>query len=311
LDKEIRVSGKFDDLLDRIKKAYDRGTVTKYDLFNLLSRCEKNGRQHVFYYVPKNDEVADACSDVAKVERALLGGKMAQEADLPKTFLIPQGEVIADFRHETRPTTKYSWWTFKVYSGIERTRFLREEPINDTQFAKIYERYYAREIILVIWHSFGLLEIRRSIYTEMSLKTCREELERAWALVAGALQRDDFEPLDLKAALRELVKEAIDGSNSHDLHNAEFQDDKGGRVVFNPKKHDDSLAESKARRKAIEALRDCVTAAMTWKRPDGRPDLPEKLRTEICCFLPHEIRIGSKTTPEAIEHVSRRLFQLS
>jgi hypothetical protein len=310
-DKELRVSAPFDELLRHISQGHERGTFSDDDLFHLLARCEENGRQHVFYYVPKNSAVAKACEDVSEVERGLLGGKTAKQAGLPMTFLVPKGEILADFRHEQREGTKYSRWIFKVYSGVERTRFLREEKINDFEFARYYQRFYAREIILVVYHSFGLLELRRSIFHDMSLKTCREELERIWKLISGAVDRDDFAPMNLNEALKALAAEAVAGTNQHDIHNAEFQDDKDGRWMFNPKKHDDSLVETKTRREAMKALKDCITAVVTWKRPNARPDLPEKLRTEICCYMPHEMRIGPQTTPEAVEYVSRRLHELS
>jgi hypothetical protein len=311
-DKELRLTGSFEELLGHVSKGHERGTFTDDDLFRLLARCEENGRQHIFYYVPADPDITKACADVDAIEKGLLKGKTAKQAGLPKTFLVPKDEVIADFRAEARPGTKYSRWVFKVYSGVERSRFLREEKVSETEFARYYERYYSREILLVVYHSFGLLEIRRSTFGGMSLTACRDELERVWKLLEGALDRNDFEPMTLTVALKALAKEAVAGTNSHDIHNAEFKDDKDGRWMFNPKKPDGTLVETKSRREAMKALRDeCITAVVTWKKPQARPDLPEKLRTEICCFLPHEIRIGPQTTPEAVEYVSRRLHELS
>ncbi|HEV2294103.1 MAG TPA: hypothetical protein VGR35_09605 [Tepidisphaeraceae bacterium] len=312
MDEEIRLSGTNEELLQRIGQAHDRGTITDGDLFDLLARCEENGRQHIFFYRPKSIEVAEACGNVDRIERALLGGKTAAEAGLPITLLEPHGSVVAAFRHEKREGTRYWRWTFKVYSGIQRTKFVRNMELEGDEFAKVYRHYYAREIILVIYHSFGLLEIRRSIFTDMSLTACREELERAWKLVGSAIKREDFEPLVLANALKNLAESAVAGSNLHEVHNAELADEKEGRVMFNPKKHDENLAASQSRCEAIRALQgDWITAVVTWKRPSARRDLPEKLRSEIACFLPHEIRIGSQTTPEAVEYVTRQLYDLS
>lgn len=310
-DKDIRVSGAGPDLLSHLRQANGRGTVADDELVELLAEAEENGHQHVLFYRPRNAQIRASSNDIATVEKGLLNGKTRDEAKLPKFFIDLDGTEIADFRTGALPDTEYTTWIFKLYAGLERVKYLGQKDLGNNRFMREYERYRSREVLLVKWHSFGLLELRIAAYQSMSRKSFIADLAQLWNVLAPTINEKDFEPLDIPAAAAKLVADAQKRSAEYVCGKACFRDDNDGEVSFSPADPDEALHESKVRCQASRGLKDCTQLIVTWLNHKKDARLPEKLRTELGCYFPHEVRIGAQTTSEAVNNVAYRLHELS
>ncbi len=307
LDKEIRVSGNSEELLQSVRRAVDRGTVPLQRVLRLLARAEENGRQHIFYYKPRTRVHAVKYNDGDSVAQSLFGENWAASEKFPRFYLEPHGMKWADFRVETVDGTDYHSWTLKVYNGRVINRFLGESRINDNRFSREYERVLTREVWLVRWHSFGLLEFRIPSHDRESRRTCLGDLEIFWDRVAQGIRREDFVEWDLGPVRNALVQNAEKRASEYRLGNAQFVDSRDGSAQFNPAYPEESLFDAPARRSAVALFRECSQLVVYWKPPKGQTAFNEEIRTEIGGYKSNGIRIGARTTPEAVNHVTLRL----
>ncbi|MEN1705270.1 MAG: hypothetical protein AAGJ54_07105 [Planctomycetota bacterium] len=209
-DPQIRVSGGSDILLNQLKSAYHRGSLSMDDLRVLLASGEENGRQHIFFYRPKQGHASDF-RDPNEVASRLWGNRWRSSMGFPQFHLSPTEMEWGDFRIDFKPDLKNPEWTIKIYAGrqIEKLLDVVEKPSgNSILITKKLERKWIRLVWVIKWRPRGLLEIRVPAVQRESLSACREERDQVWEMVRKGIQRSSFNPLDLQPAMNALVSTA-------------------------------------------------------------------------------------------------------
>lgn len=346
-DKDFHLTGKRDQLRSSVRRLFDTGHLRRGTLDTLLERAEENGRQHIYLYIPSSEDVGRAMNEFTAVERVLLHGKTRDDAGLPKFLIRPDGVVPADLRLERRTGTKYSFWVYKLYAGVENWRLYGEPKIVEEGGDEIklvrYKKRYTREVFVAKWHSFGLLEIRIPIgNSQQQLIGLRQHLRslisRAVFKVSnessGSVAQDlvsirsELEPNNSRRGVREADAEidklflplpipvtALDSAaRSKDIAwiavNKPVYDKDGIEITVAPPSSDEDLYETDAMADVLKGVTECkrLNAVVHFKQT---PEFPEKIAIEFCPQLAHELRIAAETSPEVVEFLIRRIWELA
>lgn len=283
-------------------------------------------------------------NDYPLIEAAFLDGKTRDSAELPAFQIRPTGVVTADLRREERPGTKYSFWVYKLYAGSESWRM--EGPpqlVGDDEKIVRYKLKYSREILLVKWHSFGLLEIRIPIgNSRQQIDSIRQKLLNSLHLVLDAKKGSpngdaqvassvasmaaDFDvtrkrkksDLTRVETSRLLIPFSIPvakldlAARSREIKwisvNATDYDCDGHKITVTAENDEEDLYQNSSVLDALDKVKECTRLnALIHVRE--QPEYLEKLPVEFCPLLSHEIRIRAETSPEVIEFVIRRVWE--
>lgn len=340
-DGDYPLSGSPEELLSSVRELFYRRLLRRRSIDGLLERAEENGRQHIYLYTTTTKAAAARLNDFASVEAALLDGQTREEAGLPRFQVRPDGVAIADLRLERRPGTTYYTWIYKLYAGAYRWQQTRIVERDDEKIVT-YTRHYIREVVVVKWHSFGLLELRLPVgRTKMQLQDLRVrilrtlneklDLENTEARTTGGVTVDDLaeffraaqgrraaEMVEHPPGMQALVPLHIPACQLNDearqksvswisVNSSEYEVD-GHNIHVDADDENDNLYDSRELVTALKPLRDC-TRFNAFIHIKEQPDLPEKLSVEFCPNLPNEFRIGGHTTPETIEFIVRRIWE--
>lgn len=342
-DRDYPISVNRDELKRSVQRLFGTGHIRREKLEEVLERAEENGRQHIYLYTPTTKAVHGKLSDFDQVERGLLEGKTRAQAGLPRFQIHPTGVAVADLRREEREGTGYRTWTFKMYAGAERWEQVGKPELRGDEKIVRYRLNYRREVILVKWHSFGLLELRIPTgRSKVQLQAVRDKLLRTLNekldleansgtsndSVSDTVKAlaEDFSPRHPRVSdleihppgLQALVPLAIPVSKldqdarSKDVkwisvNSSDFDID--GRTMSVGADDDaEDIYESAVLLAALKPVKDCKRlGAIIHLREQA--DLTEKLPVEFCPSFRNEIRVGSQTTPEAIEFIIRRVWE--
>jgi len=333
--KEFPISVPSEELLRSIAKLHGAFHIPTKALEDILERAEENGRQHIFLYTPATKAAKDRLNKFENVQKVLLNGQTRSEAELPKFQIHPKGVAVADLRQEHREGTKYHFWVYKLYGGSERW-IQTSTKITDEEKIVHYKLKYRREVFVVKWHSFGLLEIRvptgnsyaqlaeyrdallRDVTKITSLKEDESEsasdaLTRAISVRRPPKPAETEEPsknsgvIPLEMPLSKLDSDARSADVKWIHVNNSLLDFHGTKIrVFADDEQENAYGPEVV--KLLKTVRDCDDLRSIVHIND-QPDSPQKLSVEFATSYSNEIRIGPQTTPEGVEFIVRRIWE--
>ena len=303
-DKAILVgaSSKEDKIKSNLRIAIERGAIDRDEVYKLLCGAEENGRQHIFFYKPVTDDARQKYNKPDVIGTTLFGVPNFREAEgFPQFHLEPVGVEWSDFRVDQTAAEGVFSWTAKMYSGIYRRLFLREEPQGDL-IARIYQEQLSREVYVVRWHSFGLLEIRVPTDAQTEVMTF---LGHVWEAIGEVVDPSDFEPWVLHGVCMHLITNSEQDSR-YALGNARMMDEETGSAEFKPPHGEVDLDSSPARKQAVRMYNECRELGVHWHK-HGEEGPRKKLKTVIGKLKPHEMLVAGKATAESVDYVIHRL----
>lgn len=305
-DKTILVSGSKETVISsNLRVAIERKAIPKDAVYHLLCGAEENGRQHIFYYRPRTEDARVKYSNAEEVAEKLFGtGNWKTERKFPQFHLEPVGVEWSDFRIE-RKTEQAMTWTAKLYSGVYRQVFLREERQGEKVVAFLYEEQLSREVYVVRYHSTGLLEIR--VPRDSARAQVLEFVSQAWEVIGPAVDLNDFEPWDLHKVCMSLINNAEEDKR-YTLGNARMIDEETGSAEFKPPHGEADLDSSPSRRSAVRMYNECRELGVHWLSK-GEEGPRAKLKTIIGKLKMHEMLVAGKATAEAVDYVTYRLLE--
>lgn len=306
-DRSVLVSGPKDTVINsHLRIALEKGVIKREAVYKLLCGAEENGRQHIFFYKAKSPEVIAKYNDGNEIAKTLFGrDDWKDHHGFPQFHLEPKGAEWSDFRVEPRPNGTEAW-TAKLYSGVYRQRFIREEPYGSHGLiAHVFEPSLSREVYVLRWHPQGLLEVR--VPRDSSSRQIIEFVGQVWEVVSDAVDPTDFEHLDLHKVCMWLIKNS-ENDTTYVLGNARMMDEETGSAEFKPPHGEASLDSSPSRKNAVRLYNECHELGVHWlsKGEDGPKN---KLKTIIGKIKPHEVLIAGKATSEGVDYVTHRLLQ--
>lgn len=302
----IRITGKIDTIVSQhLRDAVQLGRIDDEAIRRLIGESEESGRQHIFYFRPKDERVIQACNDAERVAFRLLGPRWREDRGFPRFYLNPMGFEWTDFRSSPSDRDSHGGWTAKAYAGIFREKHVDTKEEGPNRIVKIYERVLSREIYLVRWHAWGLLELR--VPLERTSKALFASVRALWTSIESAVSSDDFEPFDLTNPCRRMLARYAEHGDDYRLGDAHLLDSEGGTARLSPRAPEDHLMNVEARRRAVELFDRCRMLVVVWLLKEERHDAGGELRTVIGKLRSNEVVILSRTTAKAVDHVTRRL----
>lgn len=312
-DADIRVSDSVDKIYSYLENAHAKGIIPDGELIALLSTAEENGRQHIAFFVPESsvkEEVSAVASDFEYVSKSLLGNKTPEEAGLPNFTIVPQGTIVADLRREITSGTDYSSWTYKVYEGQIKSEFVEREERDDGKYAMIYRAKPIRGTLVIKWHSFGLLEFRIDKDLVSGRKSYRESIENCWTLLANALNRQMFEPLDLEQACIGFIN-AAEETDSVAIGNPLAEDADGNRHKVHQVDPDANFMRSSSAKDWRAMMSNYSQLSVRWFFEHKGTKFPKSLHFSMRLYASNDIFIGSQASEDAVSFIVHRIFDFS
>jgi hypothetical protein len=305
-NKGVRVTEKNKALIisKNLRAALDSNAISPEAVYNVLRRSEENGGQHIFLYRVKPAQLA-SYQNGDRIAVGMFGRDWKKSQNFPQFHLEPAGAVWADFRSESADGNRISW-VAKMYSGVESRKFIEERSEGETRVIRVYEKELSREVYLVRFHPWGLLELR--VPQTSSLAEVREFLSQLWQAISGAVDPRHFDPWTLHDVCYSLIEMGSIAGKIR-IGNARMIDGQEGNAEFNPPSSEEDLFSDAARRRAVKLYEECREVVAYWlKLPDKTP---EELRTVVCKCEPHSILIAAKAPPEAVDYVIYRLKDIA
>ena len=312
----VRVSGKFDALVSQhLRDAIQVGAVSRSAVYDLVGESEESGKQHIFYYKPRDEKVIAHYNDGRRIAERLFGASWEAERGFPHYHIRSTGLEWADFRIVPAAQAGRCDWVAKLYSGVMREKHvdtIREAPSRaegPSRIIKIFEEFLSREIYLARWHHFGLLELR--VPLEPSHKALWNSVLGLWNAIEPAVSSDAFEPFDLMSACRRIINQYADHAGAYRLGDTHLLDPQGGSAKISPRSGEDHLMHDDVRRRAIELFDQCRMLVVIWLLDEGSHDTKEELRSVIGKIRPNEVVIASRTTDKAVLNVTHQLCRFA
>lgn len=308
LDRDgVRISAaNKEGLLDNLKTAVGRG-ISASKVFGLVQESEENGSQHIFYYKPRNAQVAKSHREVSAVAKALFGKGDLGALDFPVFVLMPDAYEWSDLRSLGKDQ-----WLAKMY-GKEEVKVREGEPERvGNRILVGYELKARRTVLVVKRHADGLIELRvPRIESAEIVTTMRDRLMDA---MKGVIDWNDHHSWDLRGARVRLSAEANKNTSLYSLGDIALGDSEGGKWSIHPASEDGDLYAATARQKAVKAVLDedgsCDVLVVQWK-PDTAGRIPKGLRTVIGSNRAeapvNEVIVTRKTSSAAMSYVTDRL----
>lgn len=312
--KEIRLSGRYDDLLDTLRLAVGHKHIPLGEVCDLIRKSEENGHQHIFLYQPINREVRQRCEDGAQLAELLFGDHWGPQV-FPKFDRPQDAEDWADFRTPLEGTAR--GWLGKIY-GHERVSRLASREKRQTPRGYVETLRYQYEdysTVSVVRFRHGLLEIRIDQTGAVRSHIIPERLKRIWSMLDHVIKRADFSPHSLRGALTRMMVERITNSALYRLGSVKMLDCKRGAIQFDPYDTDEEIDADQGRQTALNGLLahdgKGTHAAIQWKACSGAPKELDDLLTVVTGEDSNELFITAKTTAEVIDHVLDRFRHFS
>jgi hypothetical protein len=309
-DEQVRVSeaNKSAIIQRNLREALDRRSIEYDQVYSLLCAAEENGSQHIFYYRTTTEQAETLYNEPERVATALFGPMWRETVGVPQFHLEPIDTVWSHFRIEHREGGHMTW-TAKLYSGLERRDFIREEEKEGNLVLRVYEKRLSREVYLVRWHSWGLLELR--VPRSGSRKVVLEWLGVLWSAIQAAIKPEDFEPWQLHEVCLNLIKRRVPNKGRYRLGNARMMDQQTGIAEFTPPSNEEDLCSDPARDQAVRLYHECHELGVYWLEQTNTPGPQVELRTIIGKCKPNDVLIAAKTTAEAVDYVTYRLREFA
>lgn len=293
-------------LLENLKKTVGRG-VPASKVFSLVQECEENGSQHIFYFRPRNAQVAKTHREPELVAETLFGRNDVSSLNFPVFTLEPGEYGWSDFRELGNHR-----WLAKQY-GREEIRIREGEPERlGNRILVGYELKPRRTVLVALRHADGLVELRvPRIETAELVASMRDRLMDS---LKSVIDWSDHLPWDLGPVRDRLTTEAGKNASRYSLGDISLGDSEGGKWTINPASEDEDLYAASTREKAVKSVLDnngsCEVLVVHWK-PDGAERIPKGLRTVIGSNRAeasvNEIIVTRKTSSAAVAYVTDQL----
>jgi hypothetical protein len=293
-------------MLDNLKKAVGRG-IPASKVFGLVQESEENGSQHIFYFKPRNAQVAKAHKDASAVSKTLFGKSDLSALGFPHFVLMPDAYEWCDLRLLGKDQ-----WLAKMY-GKEEVKVREGEPERvGNRILVGYELKPRRTVLVVKRHADGLIELRVPRIESAEIVTAMRD--RLTDAMKGVIDWNDHLPWDLGGARVRLSAEASKNSSIYSLGDIALGDSEGGKWSIHPASEDGDLYAATERQKAVKAVLDeegsCDVLVVQWK-PDTAGRIPKGLRTVIGSNRAeapvNEIIVTRKTSSAAVSYVTDQL----
>jgi hypothetical protein len=294
-----------------LRAAIEKRLIAEREVYDVLCGAEENGGQHIFYYTLTDPGHFNKYADGEKVGTRLFGANWNKTQKFPQFHLQPKGVIWSDFRVENRPGATSSNWVAKVYSGLETRKFIEEKKESQSRVIRIYEITLNREIYLVKWHGFGLLEVR--VPRQSSSKEVTKTEEDFWTMLAPGMSRADFTSWDLSPASSKIVSTRSSNKKLYRLGNTRALGKTLATAYFCPHSSDDDLCDDPAHDKSVSEYKSFKEVVVYWL-PQTNTDAIEadsELRVVIGKLAKNEILISAKATAAEVDYVTYRLREFS
>ena len=184
---------------DRITPAFDKGSISREDLINLLRESEEHGHQHVFLYrTTKTASLLNATRIAGELK------KRGQENILkePRILNRPASATMVDARREAFPGGDESFTLKAIETRVYQKR--TSQRVTNKQIIIDFEPVESRAVNLFRLKSDGLLELRIQSYTNTSQYD--DAVESMWNISGEILPRDSFQQISLQKAKENLLR---------------------------------------------------------------------------------------------------------
>lgn len=307
---EVRITGSAKAVVfQHLRDAIQTGKVSREAVYALIGESEESGKQHIFYFKPKDERVIDACNDAERIASRLFGPDWKNERSFPRYHFRASEFQWTDFRIMPTEVPGQAGWVAKAYAGIMRVKHVDTRREAPNRIVKVFEEALSREIYLVRWRASGLLELR--VPLEKKHKMLLGSVHALWTAIASAVSSNDFEPFDLMMACRRIIDSYAENAEDYRLGDAHLLDSGGGTARLSPGSGEEHLMHVEARRRAIELFVQCRLLVVVWLLNDDSHDTDLELRTVVGKSRPNEVAMVSRTTAKAVDHVTRRLLQFA
>jgi hypothetical protein len=308
--KEILISGAKSDVLDHLQKGVDAGRIPISAVHALLSDCEENGRQHIFFFQPKAIAVKERCNNAIQIGGEIWGSKYPDSLGFPKYVLIPNRYEWADFR--VLSDGKNRTWTAKTYGQEVLLKYKGQEKLKDGRIAKYFQEETERVVCLARWDGkTNTLQMR--IGRCDSKTTLLLRLNKLWEMLKPAFNEKEFERWDLVKARKAMVRDRVENQALYSTGALQLRGSRSGWAEFHP---DDTVGEDELdpdnpdeRTVSIDAYiragATCDHLVAKWQ--PVKDMMAREVPTVIGGRFPHELYIPSQTTSQVVDYVTDQL----
>jgi hypothetical protein len=310
LNGEVRISGANSEaLVGNLRHALNLRAVSEEQLYGALVEAEESGHQLIYLYKPTSPGVKARCDDGEEIATSLFG-KDWQKRGFPLYHLNPVGEAWSDFRISPLPRGGAEW-TAKIYAGVYQriTISVREDGYDECIHRR---KELTRDIYLIKWHHFGLLEIR---VPQRDSKDLRDQA------IAGLTKafRDaftldvDFEAIDLKKAQRKIVEQIRQpgGSELFSLPSIDLQDGDNRVAKLMTRSTEESIMDDAGSSAFVSEFGTCVQISLVWHLKDAAHGGPRDLLTSVGKYGVNTVLIRSNANSKAVRYVVNQLRRLA
>ena len=310
-NKDVLVGGNKDDKIHMLIEALERGVVSWDDAFNMLRFSEENGRQHIFLYRPKKPQVLNQFSDGEQIAASIWGPDWKSQYKFPRFEILPKATVPADFRYEVSKDERKVGWIF-IFYGRRRRMELIENVEKGDMLRKVWKIEVVRTVYMVRLGPSGILEVR--VPQSDSTREIISMLNETRALLRPSGIWAGFSELPLVTMLTRLAKKRELLRNMYSLGIIRLRDASGGTSIFSPPQENDDITAIKnyndALRMLLQADNRCNMVGVTWKKDASGGILEEDLFVKYRVSSDHDMSVGAKATPGAIDYAIRGLLSI-
>jgi len=195
-------SGTKEELFERGSAALLAGRFSEDDLLALLRDMEEFGHQHVFLYWRAGRASAVPTPDV--LEEWLVRNAAGTVLRRPRLLDLPERPTIVDARYESSDAGNVL--VVKVVETRVYEHLVETEEISRDRYKRTYEREAARAVNVIRVRPDGLAEVRLYSHKGGSQRY-DDTLDTVWGMLAGLLDRAQFNRAVLSNAKRRLYEE--------------------------------------------------------------------------------------------------------
>lgn len=310
-EEEIRVGGSKIDLVENLRRVVALKLVPLEDVRRTLTDAEENGSQHIFYFTPVNEEVADSLREFPS--RASKNTEVPREnKDIIYKFPRQKnGFAWVDMRESV--AAKSNDWLIKAYARDQRREKISEKR-SDGQLVVTYDIIDVDVIYVLRWNEPGLLEVRMSTegITGVSKKKQRLKLILSQFAALSGVESIHLKAWDLESATTNLMAAAV----THD--NIEIGDSAlvtaGGKLIqASGVEEDESLYDDPDAAKAFKQLlkKDsrAESVVVRWALPKHLSGykLPVTLSAQVGGRFSNEVVVTSQVSAKVIDYLTNEL----
>jgi hypothetical protein len=308
---EVLISGNKEERIANLRRAVDAGLVQRTAIHELIREAEENGRQHIFYYVPKSKKLATELSSPAVVAGGLWGNNWEAKMDFPQFAILPPNAMWADFRHVKVAGSDYSYWVAKLYDTAVRRELVDTVRQSETRVVETYDIVTDRVVMLVRWHSYGLLEVR--LPQGFSGKQYRQMHKLIWSHLAPVMSQDEFNKWDLATARGALLRDYVKNSHLYKLCGTDAEKD-GYRTRLSPPSEEQTVENSDGQKEIVKVLiksgANPEEIEVMW-RPDGNNVVQDEFHCVVGGDDTNRVYLAKRLSAAEVDYVTNRLKELA